>query len=168
MSLDNRAGKDAIQFRREVVAELRLRGLSMREIAKALAERGIINPVDGTPYSQQTIKNDIDALRKEWKDRAIKDITEHMARQLAEIEQVRRKAWADDDLTTVLKALELEMKLLGTAAPDRVELNAAIVGAVKLYATENSPDIWDADTNAGGMTIIDAALASGRSDDEIA
>lgn len=154
---------DTIAIRHEMVAQLRLRGLTLREIQRVLSERGIVNNKTGKPISLTTIKFDVDMLRERWRSEALKDTSEHMARQLAEIEQVRRKAWADGDMPIVLRALELEMKLLGTAAPERIDMSAAIVGAVKLYAVENSPDIWDA---AGETVVVGTALASGLADDD--
>jgi hypothetical protein len=95
----------------------------MRQIAIKLEEKGIVNPETKARYDVVTIKKDIDALRREWRREAKIKTEVHMARQLAELAEVKREAWKDGDLDIVLKALTTEMKLLGTGAPDKVEID---------------------------------------------
>jgi len=111
----NTSRKDSVEYRREVIAALRLRGASMRAIAQKLYEEGIVNPKSGAPYSAKTIKYDLDAIRDEWKRSASESIEAHISRQLAEIEEIKRAAWAQKRIDLVLKALEREMQLLGTS-----------------------------------------------------
>jgi len=60
----NKAPQDNIAQRREAVASLRLRGLSLREIVISLAKQNppILN-AKNEPYSYVTIKNDLDAAK---------------------------------------------------------------------------------------------------------
>ena len=120
-----------IAARRRRVAELKLRGLRSQEIQAALAE-GMLNPETSEPWSLRTIGYDLVALRKQWEKEAATDIREHKARELAELGEHRRSAWAEQELGEVRLGLALEMKLLGTQEPERKEIsgNIAIVKTV--------------------------------------
>jgi len=113
-----------IAARRQRVASLRLRGLHSREIQIALTDpaRGMLNPETGKPWSLRTINYDLAALQKQWLATAARDIAEHQARQLAELEEHRRSAWSQKELAEVRLGLALEMKLLGTPEPERYEV----------------------------------------------
>lgn len=110
------AQEAVIAHRRELVARARLRGASIREIAAALVAIGFVNPVTYEPWSHQTICNDLQALEAEWQANAKQAIEEHKANQLAELREVRRQAWHDKDMASVLRAINMEMTLLGTEA----------------------------------------------------
>jgi hypothetical protein len=104
------ASQDAIiAERRERVAHLRLRGFSQREIVVAL----------GDQWSLGTINSDIKALEAAWRKEAKRAIDHHKARELAELQEAKRQAWHDNDLPSLLRAVSLEMDLLGTEAPKR-------------------------------------------------
>lgn len=109
------ADKDAIERRREVVAQLRLRQLTVREIAAQLPKLNppILNPENNEPYTHTTIINDLKALKAEWRKSAGAAIAEHQAMQLAEIQQLKKAAWGGKDYGVVLRCLEREAKLLG-------------------------------------------------------
>lgn len=112
----NTSNRDAIIMRREMVASLRLRGLSLREIAQALAKQNppVVNPKTLQPYDVATIKSDIDALKSIWAENANVSIDEHQSRQLAELQELKRFAWSSKNGALALRALETEMKLVGT------------------------------------------------------
>jgi hypothetical protein len=110
-----------IDARRERVASLRLRGFTEREIVAALEQQGFFNPETHRPYSTGCIAKDILALQKQWRENAARAISEHKSEQLAEIAEVKRSAWAAKKPDTVIKALQLEVQILGTDAPIRVE-----------------------------------------------
>lgn len=118
----NRSGRAIIEHRRHVVAGLRLRGLTIREIVEQLPQLGVINEKLGKPWSRGIIGNDLQALEAEWRARAQADIAELKARLLAELREVRRAAWAEKDHRLVLSALESESKLLGLDAPRRSDV----------------------------------------------
>jgi hypothetical protein len=113
----NAIKQDIAEKRREMVSQLRLRGLSIREIADALGRNNppLLNPETGKPYSHVTIKTDIDALELEWEKRRLVNTGIHKNRQFMLIQEVNRTAWATKEPELVLKALDREMKLLGTA-----------------------------------------------------
>ena len=123
-----------VEARRRRVAALKLRGLSAREIQVALGDptKGLLNPQTGRAYSLGTIGYDLLALQKRWREESAKDIREHKARELAELVEHRKSAWGQRELAEVRLGIALEMKLLGTAEPDRKEVsgNIAIVKSV--------------------------------------
>lgn len=117
------AKADNAERRREAVARLRVRGLSVRSIAQALAtlDPPIINE-DGKPYGKSTIQADIDALREQWREDSGRAIAEHHAEQLAQLREVQREAWRDKDLDLVLKTHDRIARILGTDAPTKQEV----------------------------------------------
>ena len=122
----NKSQYDTIQTRRELVARLRTRGLTVREIAEALPKSGMINQNTGKPFTWVTVQKDLEAMREVWRENAQQHTSEHQARQLAEIEQVKRLAWQNNDGTLALKAIGKEIDLLGTAAPQRIEIGVSV------------------------------------------
>lgn len=137
MSL-NRSNQQAhIDRRRRWVARLRLRGMTQREIVDRLLRvveegypTGIRNPRTGKPYALGTINSDLKAVGKRWREAATQDIAAHKARQMAELAEVRRAAWAKGHLTSVLKALLQEAKLLGLNEPEEVRGSGFVVQVV--------------------------------------
>lgn len=116
MALNN--SHDAIiERRRELVMTYVLRSYTQRGIAAALAKESppCINPETETPWSAATINLDIKALKNDWRKSARAKVADHQARQLAELEEVKRAAWGAGDYDGVRRALEAEMRLLGTA-----------------------------------------------------
>lgn len=121
----------------------------MREIVVALQQLGFVNPDSGEPWTLTTIHRDIQAIHTEWQRAAQKAIKKHKARQLAELAEVRRQAWHDNDMAAVLRAISLEMQLLGTEAPKVTQTQVTgkdggplQVENVKGYVNI-SPDDWD-------------------------
>lgn len=109
--------------RRASVAKLRARGLSLRAISAELAKLDPkdINPDTKEPWSIVTIKEDVDLLKDEWRATALLDIGDHIARQYAEIQEAKRACWNDGDLTNLVRVIALEMRLLGTEAPAKID-----------------------------------------------
>jgi hypothetical protein len=128
MTLANGANNDAVRKRRDMVAQLRLMGYTEREITLRLAtgKQPLLNPQTGEPYSRQTVHNDLVLLREKWTESAAQSINEHQVRQLAEIQEIKRQAFLDRDGLLALRAIDREMKLLGTAAPERVKIDVTI------------------------------------------
>ena len=104
-----------------------LRGLTQREIVKALDHSGVINPKTGNPYNLSQINRDLKAIRAEWRAERLESIDEHIAVMLAEIREVRRRAWANQDLDTVLKCTKQERDLLGLDQPQKQQLTGDVV-----------------------------------------
>jgi len=114
-----------------MVAALILRGLTQRDIVIALENQQRINPETNEPWSLGTINSDVQALNKQWKEEASKDIDEYKASQLAEIREARKEAWKQKDVGKVYKGLEVEMNLTGTTAPTKQQ-NSGIVGTIDM------------------------------------
>lgn len=112
-----------VMSRRANVAKLRARGLSLRAISAELAKLDPkdINPDTNEPWSIVTIKEDVDLIKQEWREQALLDIGEHISRQFAEIQEAKRACWIEKDLTNLAKYVGLEMKLLGTEAPAKID-----------------------------------------------
>ena len=120
MPLNN--ANEAIEAkRRDLVSSFLLRGMSQREVQEALAG-AMKNPLTDEPYSLGTVNGDIKRLRLEWRKSAAANTEVHKARQLAEIREVKRQAWTDNDPALVLRAIDLEANITGTKAPQRNEL----------------------------------------------
>lgn len=109
--------------RREMVASLRLRGATYVEIQEILTANDVINHSRGKPWSITKICEDIHAARQQWLANAAADIREHYSRILAELEEVKKSAWAKGDLTAVMRAISQECKILGLNSPVKVELS---------------------------------------------
>lgn len=123
--------QDIIAIRRQRVQSLRNRMLTHEEIytalAKPLEEGGLRNPSTLEPYDRTTITRDLQWLRADNLKTARKDAAIHQARQLSEIEEVKRAAWGTRDPELALKALDREMKLLGTLRqPDGQNINISV------------------------------------------
>src|SRR3990167_5410982 len=113
----NGAPRDAIMRRRENVGRLRLRGLSLREVATALAQ--MPEPIIVT-YG--TVNRDLKVLEAEWRANAARDIGVHIANQLAEIAEARRKCWQLEDMAGLARFIKLEADIRGTNAPSKIEV----------------------------------------------
>lgn len=110
MSL-NTADKDRIEARREQVASLRLRGKSERQIGVLLG------------VSAATVCMDLKELKRRWREAADADIAEIRARQIAKCEELQAAGWESEDLGIVAKALAQEVKITGTEAPSKTDIN---------------------------------------------
>lgn len=146
---------DHIADRRRRVAAFRLRGLTQREIVSALDQSGYRNPNTGKPYALMTINADLQAIREEWHEEAVQDISVHIAAVQAEIREVRRRAWAAQDLELVLKGLKQERDLLGLDAPKKIDWRIMVEEKARQFAAQ-----WDLDESeviAEAERILSAA-----------
>jgi hypothetical protein len=139
------------EHRQSIVRSLMARGLEQHEIHTTLsqpkyADREILhngvlvpnpnfvgNVETGEPVDRATINRDWKDIREQWRSTSLGDIDEHFGRQLAEIQEKKREAQAL--MSRVLDNKEkisligewrglqqLEVKLLGTARPERKEI----------------------------------------------
>ena len=119
----NSSNKDVIAQRRMLVARARLRGITQREIVKALEAQGSVNPKTGIPWTWVTVHTDIKAIEKAWREEMLRDTSEHKARSLAELAEIKRRGWSQDDIDLVLKALTQERAVIGADAPQQININ---------------------------------------------
>lgn len=123
-----------IDMRRDIVASLVARGMRQTEITKQLGTEIIIrngkgqpnpsylvNPETNLPFDKATINRDVMALKAQWRKSAGFNADGAFGRQLAEIDEIKRRMWAKDDVWGVARAVELEIKLMGTAKPQKLE-----------------------------------------------
>ena len=113
---------DVATMRRERVASLRARGLTQREIVEALAKEKFLNPETNEAWGLATVCRDLKQLRKRQEKIADMAIEQHLARQMSDVLELKRVAWHTGDLKSVAKAIEIEMKLTGTAI-DKIDLS---------------------------------------------
>ena len=69
----NTSNKEIIAYRRQRVAEMRLLRIPQRQIVKALADEGLVNPLTGKPFSLGTVNTDIEALQARWQREYLAD-----------------------------------------------------------------------------------------------
>jgi hypothetical protein len=130
----NTSQESIMAQRREMVARLRLRGLSQREICHALSHptKGMINPQTNKPYSIATINADCQFLVGQWQETMMEHEDTRLSRIWAEIQEIRREAWKTGDLSTLMRAIKQEIDLFGLEAPKRQELTGAGGGPIAL------------------------------------
>lgn len=150
IDMGKKVPKEVTEKRREIVASLMARGMRQAEVVIQLGTemiiRGgdainnpsyIVNPNTLEPFDKATINRDFKYLLKGWRENALMDSDDHFSRQLAELTELRRAAWARKDLAEVRQCLALEMKLLGTARPEKLEhsVNPDQLGKVDRFAS---------------------------------
>lgn len=117
----NGSKQSIIDHRRQLVARLRLRGASQRDIVDALPKQ-TMNGSTGLPWSAGTIHYDIKAIEEAWQKSAQIDIAQHKSNVLAELAEVKRQAWGISDIGLVLKAIAQERALLGLDAATKTDI----------------------------------------------
>lgn len=140
MGKRKRVPPELIDRRRSIIASLLARGLTQAEIMLTLNRpkytnefvtvggelvpnpHYLINPNTGEPFDKSTISRDVKALREQWQDEALGDVDAIYSEQLFKIREAFRVAWSQNDIGEVRQLLALEIKLTGTARPDRKEL----------------------------------------------
>ena len=127
MALNNN-NKTIIEERKALVASLRLKGLSQREIVSNLTIQKKLNPKTGNPWSLGIINKDIADIEARWRESCSKDIGEHKAR-------VKKHAWKATEFAVVLKAIDQESHLLGTRAAIKQELTGKDGKAIEVSAS---------------------------------
>ena len=146
-----------VDRRRRAVAALKLRGLTLQEIADALALQGQFNPNNKKPWSKETISNDVIAIKKEWRAEAATDIATATTAILAELREVRRKAWQDNHTKTVLQSIKQECQLLGLDSPVKIApADGSDVFKVQLAGLTNEQL-----RGISGLFDLDAGYAAG-------
>ena len=122
-----------MEKRRSIVGALIARGLHASEIHEMISQPELIegdaktlNPFyivrqNQKPFTLQTIYNDIEYLTLKSREQIAATIEHHRANQFSKLLEAQRQAWRDGNLASLARFIELEMKLLGTPMPDKVE-----------------------------------------------
>lgn len=131
-SAPKRENLQQLELQRMFVSEQYLMGKSQGVIADLLLSEF------GVKVSQQTISNDLKAVREEWKKRSAALINEHVAEEMAKIDHLertyhalfekskgRRKMGRGDIkyLQRVEWCIDRRIQLLGVDAPKRTEIS---------------------------------------------
>ena len=96
------------------MTELLVRGNTQAQIVSLMAaDDAMHNPVTTAPWSKDTIYKDVKLARERWQEQTRLHYDIHVSRILGQIRAVRIEAWNQEDLGTVLKTLDQEVKLLG-------------------------------------------------------
>jgi len=142
--------RSVIEKRRELVAMLRLRGLTIRGIVEALPAPPFnsVNTATGRPWSRGKIHDDLMHLEAEWRKNAAGAIADRQALLLAEIGALKRQGWATNDLPLVLHAIDREMKMFGIGAPAQLQISGPGGGPIQggktvFYIPHNGRDLLD-------------------------
>ena len=112
------ARRNEVELRREMIAALKARNLSVREIQAALAQQ------TRTPMSVSvgTVQRDISILRQRWKDRADSEIRDMFAEDLAKLDELEKLAWQQKNVGAVLSVMKRRAEMTGYDAPEKVDL----------------------------------------------
>lgn len=147
---DGMVNAATVALRRRQVAQLRARLLTLDEIHGAMADmaaRGrnvaaVVNPGTGAPWSRSQIAKDLRWVEAQWEEDAREAGARYRGRILAELEEVKRRAWSKDNLRLVILANEKIAALLGLNAPHRLAHEGpdggpvAFSGGVEVVATD--------------------------------
>ena len=111
----NTSSTDIAEHRRSFVAHFRLRGYSTRKICEAIQKLDppCINEKTGNPWSNKVIDMDCKVLIDRWRQQSQADESKLRARQWAELQEIKRKAWETEDYPLVLRCHDREASLLG-------------------------------------------------------
>ncbi len=125
----------AIDVRRQWVARHHLRGLSVRQIHAQLAgmtatdpQTGLKTPVcrnpeTGQPWCVATVGLDVQAAREGWKAGVSREVEERKAQVDAHLAEMRRIAYATNDMKALNNALKQEREMFGLDASKRSEVS---------------------------------------------
>jgi len=128
----NGAHADLIEKRREMVASMRLQGMSQRRITEALAtgykdkQSGevlgrMLNPDTNEPFTQKTISEDLAYLKEQWRKNAAESTDDQIAKEEAKIDELEKWAWSKQKGDIVLRCMERRAKLKGLDKPTKID-----------------------------------------------
>ena len=126
MDINTTENDDLVSKRRARVSLYTSQGLSKAEISEKLREEGF----NGT--SVAIISKDTLAINNLWLRECLVHADDHRARQFKELTELKRCAWEQNDLKTVLKIIAQEISLLGTSAKN----NNIVVPAFRIIDGE--------------------------------
>ena len=109
--------------RRAKVAELLVKGNTINQIWEEMGADEDYRNLKGRPWGVAAISNDVNYVRKQWQKIAQLHYDIHIGRLMGQIREVRKTAWARDELPLVLKTLEQEIKLLGLDKASKTDID---------------------------------------------
>lgn len=136
----------ATELLKRRIASLLTRRLEMFEIVQLLASPTIpgppdvygnptevrnssymVNPKTGNPYGKTTIYRLKDELVAEWKRRDAAKMDDMFGEIIASLEELERRGFAQSDYQLVLDVINKKMKIVGAAAPVKLDVNLSAV-----------------------------------------
>lgn len=166
----NTSYRDVRLQRREIIARLRARRLTVRQITEALAlpPFNIVNPKTGKPYSFNQVQYDLQKIRAMWRKSIEQSAKNSCAAILHELNEIKRRAWELDNLQIVLQACKQEADLRGLLGVHRIEITGKKGGPVieeklVIYIPDNKRDKTpDQDKNPVEQGNIDVTDGQGN------
>jgi len=136
----------AIDFRRQWVARFLVRGLTQREVQAQIANMTVtgpggekvpvcVNPDTGAAWGLTAIHEDVKFLREGWKEAADREVEDRRAELLASVREMRRLAFASNDLKAVATSIKQEREMFGVDAP-----KTSVVTLAGLNSTATNED----------------------------
>ena len=117
--------KKAIKYRQSIVAQALVKGFKISDIVLYLEQKGVINSKNNKPYTLSTVWSDIQALTKQWESQSFKAINMAKSRVWAEIQEVKKIGWSNNDMDIVLKAIKQERELMGLDEKSKTGIDLA-------------------------------------------
>jgi hypothetical protein len=149
------------------VRSLRRRGLSDDEIFVTLSNPNsksyTVNPKTGRPYTLNTIHADLEELRIQAYSLTQQHTDSWRAKLLTELEEIKRAAWAKDNLGIALRAIDMQIEITGTARPkENINHNIRYDGTAKQQLRDKIGNMIDGvlDEIAEDIEFTDANLGA--------
>ena len=110
------------EHRRYLVAALITQrpGVTLRSMSTILAKEGHINPRTGEPWSHETLRRDVNALKAEWRTTRRGLIDEWFGRVIATALQTIGAGFSAGQLAAVNQANRILIDVFGLAAPTKI------------------------------------------------
>ena len=107
-----------VESRRKIIAHFRVRGMTLREISDELRKDGIYNERTGKNISEATIFLDLKDMHKKFVQQQMNSMGELKAKQLMELDEVKKACLNAGKFSDYINALKHEAKILGLDMPE--------------------------------------------------
>jgi hypothetical protein len=77
----------------------------------------MVNPETGRPWSLGTIQADVEAIKAQWRESAVQEVGDFVARSLATLDELQELAWRQENGELILKVEARRAQLLGLNKP---------------------------------------------------
>jgi len=133
--------RDLTLNRRKEVARLRERGFSLDAIHETIKQNPKVRNKDGKAWSRTVIGDDLRYFSEMWQQEISHSVNQLKAEHLNKIRLVQQQASEANDWALFLKAVTEEIKLTGTGAPLKVDINivSRLVMAIEATGRDANP-----------------------------
>lgn len=101
----------------------------------------------GEIWSLGTLAKDIKVQNRVWENAVNADVIRHRALLIAEMEQVKKRAWEKDDMKGVVSGADRQIEILGLKQPERVEIKHGVMDEWARTLEQAKREIADRDKN---------------------